>query len=570
MGTKITGSESFVEALRAEGVETMFGIVGSAFMDPLDLFPAAGIRFIQVRHEQTAAYMADGYSRASGKPGVCIGQNGPGVTNLVTGLASAALNHSPVVALTPTVTSPTIGTNGFQEIDQIKMLEPITVYQGRVNRPDRIAEFVRSAFRAAISGRGVAQVDIPRDFYYGEFEHQSWSPSSYRTDGRYGGAPAAEIARAAALLEGAKKPMILAGLGAVDAGAGTLIAELAERYSAPVATVFGHNDAFPSSHKLHAGAIGYQGSLGAMRLLNDADVVLVLGSRLNRFGIVPQYDFDYFPKNAKLIHNTINPNEVGTHKPFEVALIGDCGEVVTQLLKATEGGGKGVKHDERLAKISEEKDKWAKELEAMSFVEGAPMHPRRALWEVAKAIPDDALVVPDVGNISGAANAYFGFAKHRQWIAAGSLGGIGVAYPTALGVKLAAPDKPVFAFMGDGAWGMTLQEVMTAVTEKINVIAILYDNGQYGAEKRNQYDFFGQRYFWTDLDNPDFAQIARDMGAHARRIEAPEDIGPAIQEAMAYDGPSVLNIVTSKYLNEPYRRDALLTPKRLLERYQKS
>jgi sulfoacetaldehyde acetyltransferase len=414
----------------------------------------------------------------------------------------------------------------------------------------------------------VAQVDIPRDYYYGEFDHVEWAPENYRTDGRYGGASAASISKAAELLETAKKPVILAGFGAIDSNAGDAIAKLAERYSAPVAAVYGHNDAFSGQHPLYAGPIGYQGSMAAMRLLSEADVVLILGSRLNRFGIVPQYGFDYFPKQAKFIHNTIDPNELGTHLPFQVGLVGDCNEVVEQLLSVTEGGGLGVDHEARKREIATQKAKWAKELEEMSVLDTSPMHPRRALWEVSRAIPRDAIVVADVGNISGAANAYFDFENHRQWIAAGSLGGIGVAYPTALGAKLAAPNKHVFAFMGDGAWGMTLQEVMTAVTEKIHVIAILYDNGQYGAEKRNQYDFFDERYFWTDLDNPDFAQIARDMGAHACRVEEPSDIGPAIEEAMKHDGPSVINVVTSKFLNEPYRRDALLKPTRLLKRYQ--
>lgn len=565
---KITGSESLVEALRLEDVELMFGIVGSAFMDPLDIFPKAGIRFIQVRHEQTAAFMADGYGRASGRPGVCIGQNGPGVTNLVTGVASAFVNHTPVIVITPTVTSASLGTRSFQEIEQVNLFSSLMTYQRQVNRPDRMAESVRGAFRAAIAMRGPAQVDIPRDYYYGEFEEEEWLPDAYRTDGRFGGAPVKEIQKAAGILESARNPVILAGLGAIDSNAGDSIAELADRYSAPVACVFGHNDAFFASHPLHVGPIGYQGSLAAMRLLKEADVVLALGTRLNKFGTVPQYDLDYFPESAKLIHNSINPLEIGATRPIAAGLVGDCGEVVAQLLEATEGGGSLLAHDSRRTRIAEEKEKWATELKAMSSQETSPTHPRRALWEVARAIPANATVVADVGNISGSANAYFSFNAHRQWIAAGSLGGIGVAYPTALGVKLAQPDRPVFAFMGDGAWGMTLQEVMTAVTERINVIAILFDNSQYGAEKRNQYDFFGQRYFWTDLDNPDFAQIARDMGAHAVRVETPEGIGPAIKEALEIDGPSVINVVTSKDMSEPYRRDALLEPRRLLERYQ--
>lgn len=568
MSQKITGSEALVEALRLEGVEVMFGIVGSAFMDPLDIFPKADIRFIQVRHEQSAALMADGYGRAANKPGVCIGQNGPGVTNLVTGIASASLNHTPVVVITPAVTSASIGTKSFQEIDQMNMFSSIVTYQAQVNRPDRMAEAVRGAFRAAIASRGPAQVDIPRDYYYGEFDYQELKPEQYRTDGRYGGAPQKEIERAAELLLSAKKPVIIAGLGAVDANAGDDIAKLAERFSAPVACVFAHNDAFYGSHDLYVGPIGYQGSKAAMRLVKEADVILVLGSRLNKFGTVPQYDIPYFPDDAKLIHNTINPMEIGATRPVACGLVGDCGEVVRQLLVATEKGKVKVDHGARRKEIAAQKKAWADELKEMSSSDECPIFPRRALWEVSHAIPKNASVVADVGNISGSANAYFTFDSHKQWFAAGSLGGIGVAYPTALGVKLAQPDRPVFAFLGDGAWGMTLQEVMTAVTEKINVIAIIFDNSQYGAEKRNQYDFFNERYFWTDLENPDFAQIASDMGAVGMRVEKAEDIKPAIEKALTLDKPVVIDIVTSKYLSEPYRRDALLKPKRLLNRYK--
>ena len=260
MQREITGSEALVEALRLEGVEIMFGLVGSAFMDPLDIFPKADIRFVQVRHEQSAALMADGYARASGKPGVCVGQNGPGVTNMATGISSAFLNHTPVVFLTPTVTSPSQGTRSFQEIDQIAMFRPIVNYQIQVNRPDRMGEAVRTAFRAAIATRGPAQIDIPRDYYYGTFKETEMTPDQYRVDGRYGGAPAEQIEKAAELLLAAERPVILAGLGSVDSEAGEAIGKLADRLGAPVACVWLHNDAFPANHPMHVGPIGYQGS----------------------------------------------------------------------------------------------------------------------------------------------------------------------------------------------------------------------------------------------------------------------------------------------------------------------
>lgn len=568
MARTITGSEAFVEALRLEGVDYICGIVGSAFMDPLDLFPAAGIRFIQVRHEQSAALMAEGYARATGRPGVCIGQNGPGITNLVTGVASAALNHTPLVVITPAVLSGVIGTKAFQEVDQMRMLAPLVKWQLQVNRPERMAEAIRGAFRAAVALRGPVQVDIPRDAWYGQWDEDECLPQSYRTDGRYGGAPDKEIEHAAELLAGAKRPFIIAGLGAVDADAGADIAVLAETLGSPMGCIYTHNDAVPGNHPLAVGPIGYQGSEAAMKLMAKADVVLALGTRLNTFGTTPQYGIDFFPKSARLIHNSINPLDLGALRTMSVGLLGDCRAVTRQLTEKLKG--RRTTNDQVLEEIQAEKAAWARRHQEMSASDSDPIHPRRALWEVSRATPSNAVVVADVGNVSGAANSYFqSFERPRSFFGAGSLGGIGVALPTALGVSLARPDQPVLALIGDGAWSMCLQEVMTAVTEKLNFVSVIFNNSQYGAEKRNQFDFFNERYYFTNLDNPDFAQIAKDMGAWAVRVTRAEDIAPALKEAFSLGRPAVVEIVVDpKVLSEPYRRDALRMPQRTLEKYK--
>jgi sulfoacetaldehyde acetyltransferase len=572
MKRQISGSEAFVEALRIEGVTSMCGIVGSAFMDPLDIFPEAGIRFIQVRHEQSAALMAEGFARATGVPGVCIGQNGPGITNLVTGVASAHLNHTPLVVITPAVLSTAIGSGAFQEVDQMRMLAPVVKWQMQVNRPDRMSEAIRGAFRAAISLRGPVQVDIPRDSWYGVWEEEVLQPAEYRTAGRHGGADSDSIAAAVKIIEEGKRIVILAGLGAIDSEASEEIGQLAEMLSAPVACVYLHNDAFRGSHPLAVGPIGYQGSEAAMRLVSEADVIVALGTRLNSFGTTPQYGLDFFPRNAKLVHNSINPLELGARR-LDVGLLGDCREVTRQLIAALKGHKLLVEHSAQRARIVQMKDEWSKRLEEMSHQDGNPIHPRRALWEVSRAVSEfgaDTTVVADVGNISGSANAYFSsFEQPRRYIAAGSLGGIGVGFPTALGVKLARPDAPVLALVGDGAWSMSMQEVMTAVREKLSLVTVIFNNSVYGAERRNQYDFFGERYLYTDLHNPSFATIAQNMGARGIRIERYEDIGAAVKTALASDQPSVIEIMTdSKILNEPYRRDALKQPVRVTETYR--
>jgi sulfoacetaldehyde acetyltransferase len=569
---KISGSEAFVEALRLEGVNNICGIVGSAFMDPLDLFPEAGIRFIQVRHEQSAALMAEGFARATGTPGVCIGQNGPGITNLVTGVASAFLNHTPLVVITPSVLSSAIGTGAFQELDQMRMLAPVVKWQLQVNRPDRMSEVIRGAFRAAVSLRGPVQVDIPRDSYYGIWEEMEQTPQMYRIDGRYGGADNDSIKLALNIIKQAKKISILVGLGAIDSNAQESIAKLAEILSAPVACAYAHNDAFNGDHALSVGPIGYQGSEAAMRLLSESDCILVLGSRLNSFGTTPQYGIDFFPKTAKLIHNSINPLELGALRPISAGLLGDCKAVTDQLITGLQNYQFNGNVKERLYEISKYKETWELKLKEISNISGDPIPPRRALWEVANAVKNqDVSIVADVGNISGCANAYFtSFKKSRTWFAAGSLGGIGVGYPTAMGVSLANPNSKVLALVGDGAWSMSLQEVMTTVREKLNFTTVIFNNRVYGAERRNQYDFFGKRYFYTDLENPSFAKIATDMGAIGIQIDHAQDIGESIKSSFNQDKPVVIEIMTDpKILNEPYRRDALQQPIRVLEKYHK-
>ena len=571
MAREISGSEALVEALRIEGVSYISGIVGSAFMDPLDLFPAAGIRFIQVRHEQSAALMAEGYARATGVPGVCIGQNGPGITNLVTGVASAQLNHTPLVVLTPAVLSGAIGSRAFQEVDQMRMLAPLVAWQMQVNRPDRMSEAIRGAFRAATALRGPVQVDIPRDAYYGAWEEEELEPDRYRTSGRFGGADPEAIARAARVIADGRKLSILVGQGVVDADAWSRVVRLAERLGAPVACVYLHNDAFPGAHPLAVGPIGYQGSRAAMRLVADSDVILALGTRLNAFGTTPQYGIDFFPRQARLIHNSLNPLDLGALRPIEVGLLGDCGAVADQLFDALTGRALASDPRARREQIDREKTEWASALERMSHEPGSPMHPRRALWEVSRAVKDmDLAVVADVGNISGAANAYFSdFRSPRRWFGAGSLGGIGVGFPTALGVKLARPELPVLSLQGDGAWSMALQEVMTAVREKLNVVTVIFNNQVYGAERRNQFDFFGERYFFTDLQNPSFADVAQSMGALGIAVQRHDEIGDAVRRAFAADRPVVVEIMTDpSILNEPYRRDALQMPQRSLARYR--
>ena len=565
---KMTPSEAIVETLLKEGITHISGILGSAFMDMLDLLPTAGIRFIGVRHEQSAAHMEDGFSRVSGKAGVVIGQNGPGITNMVTSVAAANQAHTPMVVISPSAGTPTVGWDGFQECDQVSVFKAVTKETVRVTHPSRVADCLRTAFRIAYAERGPVLFDIPRDYFYGEVEDYILEPHQYRVDSRGAGATE-NIEKAVELLAQAKYPVIISGRGTVDSDGIEAVKEISEYLTAPVAVSYMHNDAFPANHPLSVGPIGYMGSKAAMNTLKKADVVLAIGTRLSVFGTLPCYDIDYFPKEAKIIQIDINPRNIARTHPVEVGIIADAHEASKAILKCLkEVIPEKEENTNRIMEIYEVKQEWEKELFDLAMSDGSPINPRRGLLELMNALPEATIVTTDIGNVSSTANAYLKFNSPRKHIAALTFGNTGFAYPTALGAKLARPDCPVVAIIGDGAWGMSLHEVSTAVEENIPVIACVFNNGAWCAEKKNQVDFYNNRFVGADIQNPDFAEVARSMGAVGERIDRPEDIGPAIQKAIKANKPTVLDIqVDGTQLAPPFRKDALKMPTRLLEKY---
>ena len=564
---RMSPSEAFVETLVANGVTDVFGIVGSAYMDPLDLFEPAGIRFWSVAHEQNAAHMADGYSRASGRHGVCVAQNGPGVTNFVTAIAAAYWAHSPVVAITPETGSLGVGLGGFQETDQLPIFSKITKYQAHVSSPQRIAELTDRAFAIAMLERGPTQLNIPRDNFYGEFDTEIPKPAPIER----GAGGAQSLENAAKLLANAKFPVIMAGGGVVMGSGQAEAVALAEHLSAPVITSYLHNDAFPASHALACGPIGYMGSKAAMRIVQKADVVLALGSRLGPFGTLPQYDMDYWPTNAKIVQVDTDARMLGLVRAFEIGIHGDARAAAVEILRRLQVPDRKCPvldgADARRQEIAAQKLSWEAELDELSSVSGSPMAPRRALRELERAMPADAMVSTDIGNICSTANSYLRFERPNSFLAAMSFGNCGYAFPTAMGAKIAEPSRPAVAYVGDGAWGMSLTEVMTCVRERIPTTAVVFNNGQWGAEKRNQIDFYEDRFLGTELENPSFAEIARAMGAQGHRIEEPDQIGDALREATTSDRPTVLEVMVGRELGEPFRRDALKKPVRLLDKY---
>ena len=586
---KMTPSEAFVETLVANGVTDIFGIMGSAFMDAMDIFAPAGIRLIPVVHEQGAAHMADGYARVSGRHGVVIGQNGPGISNCVTAIAAAYWAHSPVVIVTPETGTMTVGLGGFQEANQLPMFQEFTKYQGHVCNPKRMAEFTARCFDRAMSEMGPTQLNIPRDYFYGEIQCEI--PKPMRVERGAGGENT--LNAAAELLAEARFPVILAGGGVVMGDAVQECQALAERLGAPVVTGYLRNDAFPARHPLWAGPLGYQGSKAAMKLIAQADVVLALGSRMGPFGTLPQHGMDYWPKNARIIQVEADHTNLGLVKKITVGIHGDAKAVAKAL--ADRIGGKTLACDankaERAAIIKAEKDAWEKELDEWTHERdpysldmiaeakgertptgGEYLHPRQVLRELEKAMPPRVMVSTDIGNINSVANSYLRFDEPRSFFAPMSFGNCGYALPTIIGAKCAAPDRPAIAYAGDGAWAMSMVEIMTAVRHDIPVTAVVFHNRQWGAEKKNQVDFYNRRFVAGELESQSVAGMAKAMGAEGIVVDRLEDVGPALRKAvdmqMNEGKTCVIEIMCTRELGDPFRRDALSKPVRFLEKYK--
>ena len=583
--TRMTPSEAFVETMVANGVTTIFGIMGSAFMDAMDIFAPAGIRLVPVVHEQGAAHMADGYARVSGRHGVVIGQNGPGISNCVTAIAAAFWAHSPVVMITPETGTMGQGLGGFQEANQLPMFQEFVKYQGHIANEHRMAEITARCFDRAMSEIGPTQLNIPRDRFYGDIDVEIAEPM--RLDRGPGGA--ASLDEAADMLAAAEFPVMVAGGGVVLGDSVAEAITLAERLGCPVVNSYLHNDSFPASHPQWCGPLGYQGSKAAMKLIAQADVVLALGTRLGPFGTLPQHDMDYWPKDAKIIQVDADHKMLGLVKKISVGICGDAGAAAIALVERLDERvlACDANRDHRAQLTAAEKADWEAELEewthetddfSVDMIKQAIdeednwLHPRQVLRELEKAMPARVMVSTDIGNINSVANSYLRFEEPRSFFAAMSWGNCGYALPTIIGAKAAAPDRPAVAYSGDGAWAMSMVEIMTAVRHEIPVTAVVFHNRQWGAEKKNQVDFYGQRFVAGELEGGEsYSEIAGAMGAEGVRVDQLEDVGPALSAAvdaqMNAGKTTVIEVMCTKELGDPFRKDALSVPVRHLDKY---
>ena len=573
---RMTTEEAFIKVLQMHGIREAFGIIGSAMMPISDLFPKAGIRFWDCAHECSAGYMADGYSRATGMMSMCVAQNGPGITNFVTAVKTAYWNHTPMLLVTPQAANKTIGQGGFQEMEQMALFRDCVCYQEEVRDPSRMAEVLNRVIEKAWRGSAPAQINVPRDFFTQVIDIEL--PQIVQIERPSGGAQA--IAEAARLLSEAKFPVILNGAGVVLAGAIDASRELAERLDAPVACNYQHNDAFPGNHPLAVGPLGYNGSKAAMELVSKADVVLALGNRLNPFSTLPGYGIDYWPKNAKLIQVDINADRIGLTKRVAVGIQGDARQVAEAILKQLAGSAGDDGRQARRDLIAETRSRWLQQLSSMDHEDDDPgtdwnerartrqpehMSPRMAWRAIQRSLPREAIISTDIGNNCAIGNAYPTFDAGRKYLAPGLFGPCGYGFPAIVGAKIGCPDVPVVGFAGDGAFGISMNE-MTAIGRKEwpAITMVVFRNYQWGAEKRNTTLWFDDNFVGTELDPQlSYAKVAEGCGLKGVAVRSMEELSQALETAIADQKAgrtTFIEVILNQELGEPFRRDAMKKP----------
>jgi sulfoacetaldehyde acetyltransferase len=572
----MTTEEAFVKVLQMHGIEHAFGIIGSAFMPISDLFPKAGITFWDVANEMNGGFMCDGYTRATGKMGMCIAQNGPGITNFVTPIKTAYWNHTPMLLVTPQAANRTIGQGGFQEVEQMALFRDMVCYQEEVRDPSRIAEVLNRVILKAKRLSAPAQINLPRDYWCQVIDVTL--PAIVDFERPAGGSEA--IKEAARLLSEAKFPAILSGAGVVLANAIPETVALAERLDAPVCNNYQHNDSFPGSHRLACGPLGYNGSKAAMELIAKADVVLALGTRLNPFSTLPGYGIDYWPKTAKIIQVDINADRIGLTKPVAVGICGDAKLVAKQLLTQLLPTAGNAGRDERKALVHKTKSAWLQALSGMDHEDDDPgttwnerartrnperMSPRMAWRAIQAGLPKDAIISSDIGNNCAIGNAYPTFEHGRKYLAPGLFGPCGYGFPAIVGAKIGSPDTPVVGFAGDGAFGISMSE-MTSIGRKEwpGITMVIFRNYQWGAEKRNTTLWYEDNFVGTEL-HPElsYAKVAQGCGLKGVVARTQAELTAAIRQGCEDQKKGLttfIEVILNQELGEPFRRDAMKKP----------
>jgi acetolactate synthase-1/2/3 large subunit len=532
----MTGAQILWASLEREGVETVFGYPGGAILPVYDALKHSSIRHILVRHEQGATHMADGFARASGKVGVAMATSGPGATNMVTGIATAMLDSSPVVCVTGQVGSKFIGSDAFQEVDITGITLPITKHNYLVTKAEDVARTVREAFYIAQSGRpGPVLIDITKDAQQASclFDWEGAAPQlpGYRPDLS---PSVSDYEKAIELIRAAKRPIILAGHGIILSGATQEACTLAEHLDIPVAVTLLGLGGFPASHPLNLGMMGMHGEAWVNNAIQEADLLIALGMR---FDDRVTGNLNTYAKNAKKIHVDIDPAEINKNVKVDVALVGDLKEVLRELQPLIEST---PRHPEWVKYISQLKgDSAVRDIQ--NLPDSGHLYAAHVINDLWRETGGNAIVVTDVGQHQMWEAQYYRHNSPRTLITSGGLGTMGFALPAAIGAKVARPDAEVWVVVGDGGFQMTMAELATIFQEKIKIHVAIINNGYLGMVRQWQEFFYSRNYAASPLVNPDFARLAEAFGIRARSVTKRAEVIPTIREARAHDGPMLID-----------------------------
>jgi len=555
--TKLSGGQAAVEALRAEGTRHVFGLIGSATMELFDaLYDASEINFIGVRDERTGTHMADGYARVSGDPGVILaGQNGPGATNLVTGLSQAKAAFSPVVSIAGALSSQHVYRDAFQEVDQQSVFTPVTKKTWTAPSTDRVPELFREAFRTAMTPRkGPVQLNLPRDVLSGqaEFDMPMQTPDQYRSFHLPGAHPDA-IAQAATLLTGARQPVIVTGGGIKNTLGHDQAIALAQALNCPLVSAPGHGDGIPFAHPLNAGQMGPRGNPVASRLVKEADVILALGTRLGFNSTF--YSYDNINRDAQIIQIELEPTAIGRFFPITLGIWADAPTAAQQLADAVTSIQRRAAADAWVSGFQTERQAYLAKRDADADM-SHPTQPSGLFKTLRGVLPEDAAITMDAGTLCLQATDALNYHHPRSLFTPLDFGLVGFSFACGLGIKAARPERPVVSFMGDGGFGMTISELSTAVDYGLNTVTVVMNNQCWGAEKAYQRDFFGERYIGADITSPDFAQAAELYGAAGFRADRLSDVAGAVEAALACGKPAVVDVAVDPNALYSFRRDS--------------
>ncbi|MBT5580065.1 MAG: thiamine pyrophosphate-binding protein [Acidimicrobiaceae bacterium] len=551
-----SGGQAAVDALQAEGVSHVFGLIGSATMEIFDaLYDADDIKFIGVHDERTGTHMADGFARSSGHAGVILaGQNGPGATNLITGLAQARAAYSPVVSIAGALASGHVYRDAFQEVDQQALFTPVTKKVWTAPSTDRVPELVREAFRVALAPRrGPVHLNLPRDVLAGQAEFE---PSSAPVNHRNQGVPAPSadaVTEAAALLASASRPMIIAGGGIKNTAGHAAATSLAEAVGCPVVTSPGHGDAIPHGHPLNGGQMGPRGNVVASRMVKEADVIVALGTRLGFNSTF--YSYDNVNRDAKIIHIELEPTAIGRFFPIEIGIWADAVQTAELLATAVRTANARALADGWTAEFQAERVQYLADRDSQAD-ESHPTQPSGLFKALRSVIPAEAIITMDAGTLCLQATDALEYHTPQSLFTPLDFGLVGFSFACGLGAKLAQPERPVVSLMGDGGFGMTTSELSTAVDNNINTTTIVMNNRCWGAEKAYQRDFFDGRYIGADVSSPPFDKLAELYGAKGFRAETLADVAPAIEAALACDAPAIVDVAVDPDALYSFRRDS--------------